>query len=332
MTLHFAPDHQRARQLDRAVRRSVADSLVYLAEVSAEYLMLDSAPSDNLVRGLRQGVRFGPAPFGLYAQFVHKLVDGDRKAATALWKRLGESHVPIETMQVIGLDDPALAPDISIYTALMGEGDEDALLILPPQPERVPSFLNDLDAALKLLNRICPDLAGEIDALVTQLVMVSGTKGGATTFDGGSCYMLWGGLFINIDRPRSILELLEVLVHEAAHMLLYGFTIEEPLVTNPDEDLYPSPLRIDSRPMDGIFHATWVSARMYWAMETLLASGVLDAASRAEALKAQVEDRRNFDAGMEVVQKHGQLTMTGRALMESADQAIRCSGKFASGD
>jgi HEXXH motif-containing protein len=45
----------------------------------------------------------------------------------------------------------------------------------------------------------------------------------------------------------------EVLTHEAGHSLLFGLTVDEPLVLNLDDVLYPSPLREDPRPMDDIY-------------------------------------------------------------------------------
>lgn len=62
----------------------------------------------------------------------------------------------------------------------------------------------------------------------------------------------------------------EVLAHEAGHSLLFGLTVDEPLVLNLDDVLYPSPLREDPRPMDDIYHAAFVSAHMALAMETLI--------------------------------------------------------------
>jgi hypothetical protein len=75
--------------------------------------------------------------------------------------------------------------------------------------------------------------------------------------------------------------------------------------------------------MDGIYHATYVSARMHWAMSRLLQAGVLDDGARELAESAREADRRNFEAGHEVVRKHGRLTDTGRALMDSAAAYMR---------
>jgi hypothetical protein len=70
--------------------------------------------------------------------------------------------------------------------------------------------------------------------------------------------------------------------------------------------------------MDGIYHATFVSARMHWAMSRLGESGLLDDATRDAALAAAAADARNFELGYAVVAEHGRLTATGRALMNGA--------------
>jgi HEXXH motif-containing protein len=110
----------------------------------------------------------------------------------------------------------------------------------------------------------------------------------------------------------------EVLAHESAHSLLFGFTVDEALQDNPDEELYASPLRVDPRPMDGIYHATFVSARMHWAMTRLAESGLLTEEQREKAYAAAASDLTNFDAGYGVVAAHGVLTDTGAALMRGA--------------
>jgi hypothetical protein len=44
----------------------------------------------------------------------------------------------------------------------------------------------------------------------------------------------------------------------------------KPLVENEVEELYPSPLRSDPRPIDGVVYATYVTARMDYAVTSLL--------------------------------------------------------------
>ncbi|MBL6431916.1 MAG: hypothetical protein HPM95_15385 [Alphaproteobacteria bacterium] len=60
-------------------------------------------------------------------------------------------------------------------------------------------------------------------------------------------------------------------MHEAAHGTLFAMSPVEFYVFNPENERYSSPLRLDPRPLDGIYHATFVLARMHIAMRELVA-------------------------------------------------------------
>jgi hypothetical protein len=70
--------------------------------------------------------------------------------------------------------------------------------------------------------------------------------------------------------------------------------------------------------MDGIYHATFVSARMAWAMEVLADSGLLTNAEQRHALSEAAKDRENFSRGWQTVAQHGRLSATGAQIMENA--------------
>jgi HEXXH motif-containing protein len=130
--------------------------------------------------------------------------------------------------------------------------------------------------------------------------------------------MLWGALFINPSRPKTDIELVETLAHESAHSLLFGFAIDDALVENADDERFRSPLRDDPRPMDGIFHAAFVSARMHYAMSRLAASGLLSTEEAEAAGVARERDRDAFYDGLATVEANGLLTARGAALMADA--------------
>jgi HEXXH motif-containing protein len=137
-------------------------------------------------------------------------------------------------------------------------------------------------------------------------------------FDGGSSYQLWGALFLNAVRHKTRIDVIDSIAHESAHSRLFGLCTEEAPVTNPDEEVHPSPLRREKRPMDGVYHATFVSARMHWAMARLIASGRLRGAARRLPSAARDSDRRNFESGYRTVAAHGRLTRTGRIAIDAA--------------
>jgi hypothetical protein len=140
-------------------------------------------------------------------------------------------------------------------------------------------------------------------------------------FGGGSSYQLWGALALDVGESRSPLIMAETLAHEATHSFLFGDTIEDPLVFNPEVDLYKSPLRTDPRPMDGIYHATFVSARIHHLMDTLTRWPGLAEDDRELAGKARDLAAEKFRAGLDVVEEFGDLSPTGAALMDAAARA-----------
>ena len=172
--------------------------------------------------------------------------------------------------------------------------------------------------ALSLLNRAAPNLAGEIRVLMRELLLVANGEGAKFDFDGGSSYTLWSGMYLNVEDKHNPLDVAETLAHESGHTLLFGLTYDEPLVLNEESERFASPLRDDLRPMDGIYHATYVSARMLYTAKQLSQLDDLSAADRALLAEHQKTFREGFNAGYEVVAQHAKLSETGRTIMANA--------------
>lgn len=320
MSIDFSlpPDGARAREIDLRMRQSLADSLDYIGGEIAGIVDHDRAALARLVSRLQRGERLPPAVFGLYTDLVLSLDNDDMAAAGDLLEELCRLNGRQGGNELMALDDPRLRNHRDRYLRLMDTDPEVSFAMLPPPPYVASDFSLRFDRARHLVDRTMPELGREFDALVSEVIMVVGDTSAEYQFDGGSTYMLWGVLFLNVESHRGDVALVEVLAHESAHMLLFGYTRDEPLVFNDDDVLYESPLRVDLRPMDGIYHATYVSARMHWAMSRLAGSDLLDADSRDQARQALERDRENFWAGFSVVERHGELSSTGAAVMAGA--------------
>jgi HEXXH motif-containing protein len=308
----FPPDPLRGAACDRAMCGGLRDSLRYLAEVTA-----NEAPQVGAVlAGLADFPALAaprPEAFARYYRMTRALLENRIAAALDEAQRLAALPAR-DGDRLLVAGTPAAAEVV----ALLSDGG-DALMDLAPVPaDDAAAFARLLDEGRALMARELPDLHGEISAIVNTVLLGHGQPGAAMEFDGASHYQFWGLLVLNPRHHRTPLAVAEVLAHEAGHSLLFGLSVDEPMVLNPDEELYASPLRRDPRPMDGIFHATFVSARMAFAMERLAASPNLSAADRAAAAAAAATDRRNFAAGDAVVREHGQLTATGAAVIEAA--------------
>jgi len=320
LSFDFRPNAPRARMLDARMRTHLADSLDYLAECLTTAAPPQSAALSAVARESRQGVQHSPEGFGLYYDIASALLQDDLPHATALIDELRvEPMLAPNAFEVFALD--ALPENArERYCRLMDTDPETPFIIMSPSAEDAEIHKHRFIAALERLKILLPELAGEVDALVRQVILVVGDPSLSYDFAGGSCYMLWGALFINGASHPDELSMMEAIAHESAHSLLFGFTIDEPLVLNDADQRYSSPLRDDPRPMDGIYHATFVCARMHWAMSQLALSSDIDADLAAHAKARAAIHAHSFHSGLALVREHGVLSDTGRALMEGAER------------
>ncbi len=316
----FAPNVSRARRLDARMRAHLTDSLSYLADCLASARPALSHTLAAIALKGRRGAHYSPASFGLYYDAASALLKDDIAAAASFIDKLrDEPELTRGELEVLSLDDlPAATRER--YCRLMDADPQTPFILLPPPVHEAAALKRRCVAALQNLKALLPELAGEVDALGRQMILVAGDPALGYDFAGGSCYMLWGALFINAASHPDLLSMMEAIAHESAHSLLFGFTIDVPLVLNDAGQRYSSPLRDDPRPMDGIFHATFVCARMHWAMAQLASLPAVDVSLAAQA-KARAEiHRRSFYSGLALVRQHATLSPTGRALIDGAER------------
>ncbi len=313
---HFEPDGARARAMDARSHALLADSLEHI-QAQAAHVLGAGGSLERVVSAMRSGARFGPYTFGLYYKLALALMEERPDDARQLAERLTLSPQHRGPLVLRALDDLP-ADQAALYQELMDTDPQTRFGLQAPPPSLALAFRDRFKTAFATLQKVSPDLASEFSGLIRDVCMVVGDRQARYQFDGGSSYMLWGGLFLNIESHETNVQLVEVLAHESGHSLLFGHSLDEALVLNEDDELYTSPLRVDPRPMDGIYHATYVSARMHWVMTRLLESGELSDEERTQAERARLADTENFEAGHEVVSRHGRLTRTGQAVMAEA--------------
>jgi len=135
--------------------------------------------------------------------------------------------------------------------------------------------------------------------------------------------MLWGTVVVNTEAGHGRLAWFDRLVHESGHQLLFGLCADGGLVEDDDGARYPSPLRAEPRPMDGIVHAAFVSARVHGALRRLLAGTALDDGERAAATAACREHARHVEACLLTIDAHARLTELGRQVIADVRHAMR---------
>ncbi|GGE49062.1 aKG-HExxH-type peptide beta-hydroxylase [Actibacterium pelagium] len=314
----FAPSAKQGLMADERMHHELAASLDHIADALSESLPLQAQTLRGQVVALRGGRKVPSHCFRDYYNLVDSILTDNKKDVEAFVEMIGASADRVSGMQFQHYGQPEAA---ALCTQLIEEGMEFGVV----DPTTASDFESLVREGLALAKQAIPDLYDEVTAIVHEVLLAHAPEGAAFEFDGASHYQFWGLLMLNPKHHRTPIAVIEVLAHEAAHSLLFGLTIEEPLVLNPDEDLFASPLRVDPRPMDGIYHATFVSARMAWAMEALAKSDLLDAAQKEWALDAAAKDRENFASGLSVVDQHGILSQTGASILKGARDWINAA-------
>ena len=314
----FEPDAAHAAGCARRMHGTLAGSLRYICEQSRGELSFDEAGIERLIGRIEAGERFPPSTFALYYDLVPALLMGEGQRAEALFGALAQEQPIVEPMRLVALGDPNVSPSAARCIRFMNSEGPMKHTFRPPPPAVVDSFAERFPSTLDLLRRAVPEFVDEVREQISEIVLLVVADDAAMKFEAGSSYRLWGAMFVNAVRRKNRIEIIESVAHENAHSRLFGLCTEEAAVQNPDQELYPSPLRADPRPMDGVFHATFVSARMHWTMSRVIDSGLLTAEELVLAEKSRAHDRRSFDSGYETVTRFGRLTETGRLALDAA--------------
>jgi hypothetical protein len=314
----FEPSAERVFFLDQRMRSRLADSLRYiLAQSDGQLHLPNDRFQDFTIRLEKEPI--SPLAFSFYSDAVLAIEDDNLEVASNLLAELITLPSHSEGLDIIALADPKTDSIAQRYARFLNSDPSILFEIFPPSTEAAESCGAQIRDALALLDAGDPELADEIRALLRQIVLASGSKDlKAYTFDGASSFMLWGAIIINADRRDGAIGMTQMLAHESAHNLLFGFSADESLVENSPDELFSSPLRKDPRPMDGIYHATFVTARMYRVVHRLIESKILDAASEEKARKDLADNARLFKQGIETVQRFGKLSPLGESVMRGA--------------
>jgi len=311
----FAPDAGRAGALDATLRAGLAHSLVYLSGITGG----SDAAWDEVAARIAAGP-VSPFVFGSYAAMVAALSRGERPAPHKALL-LAASRLPAANAPIIfggGGVPPALWPQLGM---LFDTDADRPFQVEPPAPADAGAAMTEIEVAFDFLRRHDPEFHADIRATQRVIVLARPVRG-ATSFGAASTFFLWGLSIVNAEPRRDLVPMLDILIHESGHLLLFGLAAGEALAENGAERR-TSPLRRDPRPIEGIFHAAFVATRVHAASTRLLhAPGIGEGVAAALAREREASGQAGR-AGLATLAEHAIPTPRGREVMGALEDYWR---------
>jgi HEXXH motif-containing protein len=311
----LAPSASRVDEIDRTLRARLADSLRYLGEFAA--LDVSRQAALEKVEDKLRSVAVSPWIFGLYAKLVAALSNTPRVDVGGVFDAITQAaSLPAEEGVVAFRDSANPAAWWDHFRILL---DTDRKRPFNPRGPNAKDFAlckQELEEALAFFETADPVWHDEVARLLRMIVLGSPQSAEVRdVFNGASTFFLWGAALLNAEIRRTTVSIIDLLVHESSHGLLFGFSAEGALTRNSGEERYTSPLRSDARPIDGIFHACFVATRVHLGMSRLLESGRLTPGEAKQAI-----ERRDFNGNaaataLQVLAQHAKPTNLGEEIL-----------------
>jgi HEXXH motif-containing protein len=311
----LSPNTARIEYIDRKLRGRLVDSFCHIAECVD--LGDDGTKKRDLLEGRLRASRVSPWVFCLYSKLVAELSNSSDGARSLLSDIVAAAALPAEAGIVPIRDRTVSASWWDHFEVLF---DTDSERHFNPQiasPETFSLCKREVEEGLSLLRLADPPWHDEVRGLLRLIVVGSARLDTEDLFNGASTFFFWGGSLINAELRRSAVSIIDLLVHESSHLMLFGLSADGALLSNEGEERYSSPLRSDPRPIDGILHACFVASRVHLAMCRLLSSGYLTEENERRATERRNHSERSARVGLDVLHKNAKPTELGASVLES---------------
>jgi HEXXH motif-containing protein len=174
----------------------------------------------------------------------------------------------------------------------------------------VSEWTQTLARALELITRYMPELRGEIDLYLHQIVPVGYD---AHAHLSASYQEVIGTVYMTL-HPQ-LMTMVEATIHEFQHNKLHAQLELDPLLHNAFHPLYSSPVRPDPRPLQGVLlavHAFFPVARLY----QLMRNAGHEHTGHPEFERRYAQIIKGNHEGATVLLEHAQPTEIGRGLLD----------------
>jgi HEXXH motif-containing protein len=320
--LSFIPDHRHVRALKGRMHERIGDSLLRLAIAGETEAARWVASLRLAAEDIKQAGTLSPALFALYHDLMSAISCGEEEASEKALVELGGRSWRHSGLRIWNFSSECREPQAhDRYRKYLSVDPTTPMALMACPASEFDQMRRRCETALDLLEVADPELAAETREIVAEMIIAANDphSSGSGDFSGASSFAIWGAIFLNAETHGDPVELAQAIVHEAAHLLLFAEAIDGPLVTNPESERFSSALRRDGRPMDGIYHATFVTGRMHYAAAAIHRNVPLDPTARRLLERTIAMHRRNFFSGLETIRGGARLTRLGETLLKGVE-------------
>lgn len=312
----LSPSAARAETIDRELRARLIDSFSHIAECAD--LGRDGTANLECVKAELHKSSVSPWVFCLYSKLVAELSRNNGHGARSAVSDIAASISLSSEARVVPFRDRSIAAMWWDHLEVLFDTDSERQF--NPQvanPETFALCEREVGEGLSLLRLADQPWHDELRILLRMIVVGSAPLDGDDLFNGTSTFFFWGGILINAEARRSAVSIVDLLVHESSHLLLFGLSGDGPLLNNKGEERYSSPLRADPRPIDGLLHACFVASRVHLAMCRLLDSGCLTAANAKRASDRRDQNEKSARIALDILNHNARPTERGESVLAS---------------
>lgn len=264
------PCKRRSLFLRRRVEARLLQSYLTISEnIAAENLPFNLEDFQATLRNLiRQGHPLNPLIFANYAHLLKACEQEEEQEVCKILKAFDQLEKGVEK-KFVNYGDSSMTGDMWVDFEHMASREiPEPTSFAPCRAAFFEKGCQQIEEALACLSDQVPDVYGESEVLVHQFFLLESNR-----FVAGSTFDLQGAILLKIDEDISLLDIVDLIIHEIAHQYLFLLSTLDPLCLNDPNQLHPSPLRQESRPLLGNYHSFFVLARLVYALSQLQQRG-----------------------------------------------------------
>ena len=287
----------------RAVQNSLGLDISLIIE---KYEKLD--PSQN----------FSPALFSLFAKLAHCSEQGEVPAIIDVLHQLNileEKEILNSEFQLSTILTEKWELDFvaKIRSEQIPSKSGGKTLVLPILSPVLPTYKRLFSNLKEQIRQIDFEFYQELDSYVTRVKLFNGQALKAIT-----SASIFGAIYLRLPPADENMEVYfaDHIIHETSHLQLDILLAFDKIVLNEDAEKFQAPIRIDPRPMTGIFHATFVLSRMVRLFQRI----VKDTPKQQYINRLDIF-KRQFYQGLETIEKNAVLTENGQRIKATFVQA-----------